>query len=408
MTQTAEVREPVPSRLPLISIMLPFVAFVLMGANDGAIGVLLPEIRIFYHIDDATLAWIFLASTLGYLSATLNNGLLTTRLGLRRFLLLAMLLVAVGAGLISGRLPFVLYLGSVYMLGFGVGMLDAGLNAFIASLPGNVTLLNYLHAFYGVGALLGPLVASTLLAWQLGWQTIYLVWLGVAFLILAGFWLAFRVVARADQEPKKGEDASAGRNNLLHIMRLRIVWLAASFLFIYVGVEISMSSWGYSYLLTARQGPALFSAWIISGYWCGLTLGRLTLAHLSKRLGARHLITLCLCGIGCSLALGWFLPGIVGAAIGFCLTGFFLGPLFPTVIALMPQLVAPRLLAGAIGFLASLASVGGALLPSLVGNLFQHIGFWVLLPFVFILTLGMAVSWFWLQRSRSGPVAVGQ
>lgn len=382
-----------PSHVSRMHLLLAFVAFVLIGANDGAFGVLIPSLRVYYHIDAATLAWSFFSSVLGYLTSSFNSGLLTERLGQRRFLLLALAFVLIGAGLISLGLPFICYLGAIFLLGFGVGSLDAGLNTYIASLPRNTTLLNFLHAFYGLGALLGPLVASTLLAWQLGWQATYISWFGIALVLLAVFWRVFKVSV----QPKEQVIVEKQENVLLSALRLRVVWLAALFLLFYVGTEVSLGNWGYSFLTIARSGPALFSAWVISGYWCGLTLGRLTLANLASRLGTRGLITLCLSGVVLGLLLAWFLPGVWGAALGLCLTGFCLGPLFPTAIALMSQLAPARLLPSAIGFMASLGSAGAALFPGFAGAFVQHLGFWSLLPLTLSLTVVMFIVWSLLQ-----------
>ena len=111
------------------------------------------------------------------------------RLGERNFLLMSMVCFALGTGLFFLRPPFVFYMCVGVLLGFATGMLDAGLNAYIASLPDNARLLNFLHAFYGIGALLGPVVASSLLAIQLGWQAIYAVWFLFACILLIGLWL---------------------------------------------------------------------------------------------------------------------------------------------------------------------------------------------------------------------------
>lgn len=395
MAQSSEVQQATRSaRVPRIYFVLAFAAFVLIGANDGALGVLIPSIRAFYQIDATTFSWLFLMFTLGYLTASFNNGLLMGKLGTRRFLLLSMVCFMIGVGLFSLRPPFALYICSAPLVGFGVGMIDAGLNAYIASLPKNAILLNYLHAFYGAGALLGPLVASSLLAMQLGWQATYVTWLCLALVILLGFWLAFR----PQGQPVKQSASKKQENMLFKTLRLHSVWLAALFLLFYVGTEVSLGSWGYSFLTVARLGPALFSAWVVSGYWCGLTLGRLTLANFVPRLGVRRLITLCLGGVALGLLLAWFLPGIWGAALGFCVTGFCLGPLFPTIISLMSQLAPARLLPSAIGFLACLGSAGGAFFPSLAGGLVQHLGFWFLLPFALVLTVVMLGAWLVLSR----------
>jgi fucose permease len=376
-----------------IHILLAFLAFLLIGCNDGAIGVLLPSIRIFYRVDTATVSWLFVLSASGYLVASFNNGLLLEKLGVRHFLLLALVLFLIAALLIYLNPYFRLYLCLAFLLGFSIAMLDSGLNTYIAVLPDNATLLNYLHAFYGVGALLGPLVASSLLALRLGWQSIYIVWFCLALGLLLSFGFAFKI-------PRSGKQASSQQqgNVLLETLHRRAVWIAALFLLFYVGTEVSLGSWSYSFLTVARSEPDLVSALAVSGYWCGLTLGRFVLANLASRLGVRRLITLCLSGVIPGLLMAWFLPGLWGAVLGLSLTGFCLGPLFPTVIALMPQLVSARLVPGAIGFLASLGSVGGALFPWLAGTFSQHLGFWFLLPYTLVLTLAMFGFWFVLSR----------
>lgn len=378
-------------RVPRMHLVLAFLAFILIGANDGALGVLIPSMRAFYHIDNATISWLFLMSIIGYFGASFNNGLLMAKLGTRRFLLLGIALFMCGAGLFGLQPPFVLFLCAGTLLGFSVGIIDAGLNTYVASLPNNATLLNYLHAFFGIGALLGPLVASSLLVLHAGWQSTYLAWLALALVLFVGLWFAFR-------HPLQISLADRTEIARFEALRLRSVWLATLFLCFYVGVEVGLGNWNYSFLTLARSGSALFSAWIVSGYWLGLTLGRLTLANLAPRLGVRRLITLCLGGVVLGLLLVWAIPDLWGAALGLWLIGFCLGPLFPTMIALMPQLIPARLLPSAIGFLTSFASAGTAFFPWLAGNLIQHIGFWTLPLFVLALSLIMSGIWMILKN----------
>jgi fucose permease len=382
-------------------LLLAFGTFILIGGNDGALGVLIPGIRAAYGIDAATISWLFLCFAVGYLSATFTTGPLMARLGARRFLLVGQGLFAVGAGLCGAGLPFPLLLFLGPLLGCGVGIVDAGLNAYIASLPGNAVLLNYLHAFYGAGALLGPLLASTLLALRLGWQATYLTWCGLALLIFCGCWLTFQRVPRSSRLTV----AQAAGGSLLPTLRRRGVWLAAFFLFFYTGTEIAVGNWGYSFLILTRSGSLLFSAWVISGYWCGLTLGRLVLANLAPRLGLPRMITLCLVGVASGLLLIWTLPALWGTAPGFCLVGFSLGPLYPTTIALASQIVSARQLPAVVGFLSCLGSVGASFFPWLAGSMFQHLGFWLLPPFALVLTAGMLGIWSRLAREPAVRVA---
>ncbi|HXL37903.1 MAG TPA: MFS transporter, partial [Ktedonobacteraceae bacterium] len=188
------------------AIGISFFAFILIGINDGAVGVLLPGMQTTYHTGKDTISLLFLAGTFGYFVASFNNGLLLDKLGNRRFLLLATLIIGLGFALLSSKPPFFLLLLAIVPIGFGGAMLDAGLNSYIARLPDNTALLNYLHAFYGMGALLGPLVASSFLALGWVWNSVYFVWIGMAILVFIGIGLAFprREMASHKEEQKAG------------------------------------------------------------------------------------------------------------------------------------------------------------------------------------------------------------
>lgn len=399
-----------------LRIGLAFAAFILIGANDGAIGILLPGMRMTYGINNATISILFLTATAGYFIAALNNGLFVAKLGERLCLLLGTALMLTGYGVISTRPPFALVLLALVPVGFGTALLDAGLNTYIAALPHNTARLNYLHAFYGTGALLGPLVASAFIALRWQWNTVYFVWTGIAALLLIGFWFIFKNIipsVGADlsrPESRPSADLSRPRtesrselhppaegNILLKTLRLRVVWLGALFLLIYVGTETSLGSWSYSFLTEYRHGATLLSGWTVSGYWLGLTLSRLLLGKVAARIGNKRMIQLCLCGVAVGLLLVWLIPLPAVSALGLFLTGFSLGPIFPTTIALMPQLVSSRLLPGAIGFLTSFGSIGSAFFPWFAGNITQHIGLWFLLPYAIILSILMFFLWLALQ-----------
>src|SRR5436853_4965749 len=155
-----------------LHIIIAFAAFILIGANDGAIGVLIPTLQTHYQLSKSVVGLLFLFSVSGYLTAAFNTGLLVAWLGEKRFLLCGIVIFLLGAGVISLAPPFILMLLSMILVGFGIGTIDAGLNAFIARLPRSTALLNYLHAFFGIGALLGPLIAYTLMALALPCNTV--------------------------------------------------------------------------------------------------------------------------------------------------------------------------------------------------------------------------------------------
>jgi len=122
-------------RLAKLPVGIAFSAFILIGGNDGALGVLIPSMRLHYSVDKATIGLLFLFQTIGYLIAAFNSGLLVEKLGNRRFLVSGVASFLLGVGALSLMPSFVIVLIMLLPLGFGVASIDAGLNTYIASMP---------------------------------------------------------------------------------------------------------------------------------------------------------------------------------------------------------------------------------------------------------------------------------
>lgn len=97
--------------------------------------------RLHYGVDKATIGLLFLFQTIGYLITAFNSGLLVEKLGNRRFLVLGVASFLLGVGALSLMPSFVIVLIMLLPLGFGVAIIDAGLNTYIASMPRNAALL---------------------------------------------------------------------------------------------------------------------------------------------------------------------------------------------------------------------------------------------------------------------------
>lgn len=386
-----------------LSLVVAFFGFVLVGISGGAAGVLLPSLSAFYHVDNAVIGLLFILSSTGYFLAALNGGLLVERLGLRRFLLLGTIIVAVGVFGFSLEPPFALALVAEFLIGWGIGMQETGLNVYITAQPRHATLLNYLHAFYGVGALIGPIGASVLLAIHWGWNSVYLFLGGLSLVLLLGF-VAITAFKLPESEHKENEKSVEG-NALRAALAYPAVWLAAFFLLVYVGVEVSLGNWSYTFLLNARQQGTVTAGWIVSGYWLGLTLGRFVLQRIAERFGVSNRRLMYACMLSCALGLFviWFLPSGLMAGIGFLWVGFSIGPIYPLTVAITPRLVPIRLAASVIGFLISLSMIGLAFFPWVAGVLLQVVGMWSLLPYTIALTALMIVLW-WSLAHRSPKI----
>ena len=381
-----------------------FFGFVLIGVASGAWGVLLPSLSAYYNVDKSVVGLLFFASAVGYFLSALSTGFLTAKLGQRWYLVTGTATFMLCCALLALKPPFALVLFIRLFQGMATGILEAGLNLFVAALPNNTALLNYLHAFYGVGALVGPLIASTILAFSWGWNTAILTWTFLALPLLIGLLALFRHQSSgAAHEGQTGE----GENGLLATLKIPVVWFATLFLLFYVGVEVSLGSWGYTFLLENRHESDLLAGGIVSGYWLGLTLGRFILNNIAGRLrlGLSGLMYTCMGGIVLGILMIWLIPGVVASAVAFCLTGLSLGPIYPSTVALVPDIVPSRMVSSAIGFLVGLSILGVALFPWIAGTLAQYTGIWSLLPYSVGLTVIMLALWWTIRRGSQGVPA---
>jgi fucose permease len=376
------------------SVVFAYATFVLAGLSAGVGGVLLPAQIEDYGLDKATIGVTFFAFSAGFLLAGSSAGPLIHRLGTRAALTVGGA-AFIAAGLYTATRPaFAALVGVQVVAGYGTGVLESVLNAHLAALPGSTKLLNWLHACFGVGALIGPPLA----AWMLGftaWTSVWLVLALVCVPLVAGFQLTLRPAPAVTEAPAKGLLRSATRRPA--------VLLGAVLLAVYVGLEISVGNWGFSFLIAERGNSELLAGYTVSGYWLGLTLGRVVLGPAAVRLGwtAHRLMTACLLGVCVASVALLLVPA--ASLVTFALLGFWLGPVFPTTMAVAPALAPADLAPTTIGLLNGVSVIGGSLLPFLAGALADASGLWTLPPFALALALVQLAVWWLTLRHMPAP-----
>ena len=375
------------------AVLVSYAAFVLVGVGAGVGGVLLPSQMATYGVGRSAIGISFFTGSAGFVLAGMSAGALIGRLGTRTALAAGGAAYALAGLYLASRPPFGMFLLVQLVAGYGTGVLESVLNVYLAARPGATTLLNRLHAFFGVGALLGPALA----AWILGfapWTVVWLVLAAVCVPLLVGFLAAFpgREPEPEPEAPVSPERSTGGTTSAA--LRDRGVQLGAAMLAVYVGLELSVGNWGFNYLVQARSLPESLASYTVSGYWLGLTLGRFLISPVAARLGATTagMMYACLAGITAAAALAWLLP-TAPACVALGLLGFFLGPVFPTTMAIAPRLTRARLVPAGIGVMNAASVIGGSALPWLAGTIAQNAGMTALLPFAVALALAQFAVW---------------
>lgn len=266
---------------------------MVMGMNDAAYGAIIPYMGPYYDLSYTLVSLIFLSPFVGYtLSAILNNWI-HVRFGQRGIAILCSGCHLV-AYIIAAVHPPYPVLVVVYMLaGFGNGIGDAAWNAWIGGMANANEVLGVMHAFYGLGGVLAPLIATAMIT-RLGvqWYQYYYVMIAVAAVelvaLVSTFWKATGKVFQ-EAHPKTTDSRGKSRMHeaLLQMPAARVSWLCAVFLLCYVGVEVALGGWIVSFMIDIRHGAAFASGMTATGFWLGLTLGRVILGFVTPRLGER-------------------------------------------------------------------------------------------------------------------------
>ncbi|HEU5355861.1 MAG TPA: MFS transporter [Actinocrinis sp.] len=367
-------------------------AFVLIGVFAGIGGVILPAQMADYGVDRTKIGITFFVFSAGFFLAGSTAGALVQRFGTRVTLVGGTALFTAMSLYTAVRPPFLALLLLQAPLGYGIGILESVFNAYVAQLPRASNRVNRLHAFFGVGALLGPLLAAWMLrSWA--WTSVYLVVTVLLVPLVVFVLLVF---------PKPGVAVAetVHRGLLTDTVRERAVLLGALFLAVYVGLEISVGDWGFSLLVDGRGQSQLLAGYAVSGYWLGLTVGRFVISPAASRIGLGEVAMTfgCLFGIVAATCLVWSASQPALADGGFALLGFFLGPIFPTTMAVTPRLTHERLVPTAIGFINGISVVGGCVLPWLAGTITQAEGVSTLVPFCVVLAALLVLIWWRLAR----------
>ncbi len=376
-----------------IGIAISFYAFIAIGIAEAGLGVLLPSILREYNLNPATITLLFVSQISGYILAALTSSVVNSRLGLGKMLFSAASMLTMALGIYALSPTWLLMVAAGTLFGLGIGLIDAGINTAIAQDDHSTHLIGLLHGFYGIGALSGAAIATTLLAIDMNWRQVYGVLAGIVSLLMVSVFAAIIYRYPSLTKSQAASHAPAWQN-LGRSLQTPLVWLTGLMLLIYVGLEASISNWAYIVQVSDRQIPALVAGYSISAYWLGLTIGRFILGYFLRSLGAIKTISMSLILLMIGLLAWWQLPE---QWISLPMIGFALAPIFPATIWLIPKQLPASLVPAAVSFATSAASVGAAMIPSGVG----WIASWSGLGIIPVLMLPLAIAMIVLHCANS-------
>ncbi len=352
-------------------LMVIYLIFISLGLPDSLLGSGWPRMQLAFGVPSSYAG--FVSMTISFM--TIISALLSPRM-ISRIHTKWICVVSIGLTIL-GLLGFsfctqywMLFLFAV-PYGLGAGAIDAAINHYVAShYSGSV--MNFLHCFYGVGAVISPCIMSLALKyarWNEGYRWTAFLQIGILAVVI----LSLPLWRQKSAEAAEDEDGSAGIRETLKVAGVLPTLVA---FFAYCAGESTCFLWTPSYFAGTKEGiPDEQIAAFGSLIFGGLMLGRLLSGFVSNRLGDKQLIRIggAIEFIGIILVL---IPtgNYWVAAGGFALIGTGMGPIYPAIQHMAPSNFGRKYSAAVIGLQMASAYVGSTFMPMIFGQLQQRIG----------------------------------
>jgi MFS family permease len=345
---------------------LCFSSYIFYAITATEIGSALPGIRSELALSESLAGIIASLQSLAGVLAVLG-GALSDLFGKMRLVSLSLMIMGLGALLISGS-PSALILGaSFFIIGAGIGFFEASVNAFVSDIfsERRGMAINLLHIGWNIGSALGPVLAAYIALSYGSWRVGYLM---MSPLLLASF--AASLITGIKLGKNKSSTSCGPRSikpkQVLSILPLMMIP------FLIVANQLGITTWLPSIL--SDQGASLIEASLAVGLFWGLSgLGRLLWAPFIDRIGYWKVLVIA-GGFSSILMLSASFPISVYTRIAlWSSSGLLLAPAYPTIIAWVTSIY-PEIGGALSGMVYAFATLGSFISTIATGMLFELFG----------------------------------
>lgn len=359
-------------------LILIYLAFISLGLPDSLLGTTWPLMRMDLNVSIEYAGIISFIISGGTIISSLLSHRLIKKFGTGNITVVSVFLTAFAllGFYFSNQFYFLVILA--IPLGIGAGAIDAGLNKFVAE-NYEAKHMNWLHSFWGVGAIIGPLLISFFInksgGWRLGYLVISIIQFALAFLLI------FSLPKWYKKENGDKEKSELIEDEHVKIKKSLLVSVLASY-FIYMLIESAIILWGATYLVEVSAFTESLAALSISLYFVGITVGRMLSGFLSIRISNNNLIKIGVLTIILGVLL-LFIPINIISIIGIVVIGFGLAPIYPALLHQTPVYFGKNNAQKMMGRQMAFAYISSSFMPPILGVVLSRTSF-SLLPIILL------------------------
>lgn len=318
-------------------LIIIYLIFISLGLPDSFIGSCWPTIseyfkisRDFQGIFSLIVSFFTIASSFLTIKLTKylkNYGVIAISIGL----------TINGLIIIGFSDNYYLLLLAAIPLGFGGGAIDSILNSYV-SLHYKAIHLNFLHAFWGIGAFISPLIIGSFIVDPSGFkdaafvlsiiQTTILI-ITLSTLVL---WVKVDKIYNIDSRNTTNSENNKENIGFFNTFKLRGVLFACITFFSYIAIESLAYSWFTSLCVFGMNIDNDIASKYLSLFYIAISLGRVISGLLSIKIKDKNLIRIGEGILLIGIILLTFKFNFVFMPIALFIIGLGCGPIYPSIV----------------------------------------------------------------------------
>lgn len=364
-----------------------YLSFISLGLPDSLLGSAWPAMNVSLNAPLWGAGLVQMLISFCTIISSLNSAKLIRRFGTGKLTAISVATTALALLGFSLAKNYAFLLLMAVPLGLGAGAVDAGLNNYVA-LHCEAKHMSWLHCFWGVGTIIGPMILSAVLrvggSWATGYRAVGLIQCAVSALLFAtlGMWKRGNI---------QQEEYGAKALSVWEVLSLPGAKAGMVTFLCYCAVESTLGLWGATYISQVRGVDEATAASFGAMFYIGITVGRAISGFMAMKLLPKQMVRVgqALLALGCIFMM---IPaGSTLSGIGLVVCGLGCAPIYPNIIQDTPVNYGTENSQAAIGVQMAFAYVGSTFLPSIFGALAGVDGYGLLPYFAISICVLMTV-----------------
>ena len=374
-------------------LMMIYLSFISLGLPDSMLGSAWPAMNVSLNAPLWGAGLVQMLISFCTIISSLNSAKLIRRFGTGKLTAISVATTALALLGFSLAKNYAFLLLMAVPLGLGAGAVDAGLNNYVA-LHCEAKHMSWLHCFWGIGTIIGPMILSAVLrvggSWATGYRAVGLIQCAVSALLFAtlGMWKHGNI---------QQEEHGAKALSVWEVLSLPGAKAGMVTFLCYCAVESTLGLWGATYISQERGVDEATAASFGAMFYIGITVGRAISGFMAMKLLPKQMVRVgqALLALGCIFMM---IPaGSTLSGIGLVVCGLGCAPIYPNIIQDTPVNYGTENSQAAIGVQMAFAYVGSTFLPSIFGAL-AGVGGYGLLPYFAISICVLMTVLFGIQK----------